>query len=76
MASRYRQVIEGDWEPINRRGYKNACCDCGMVHRRKFRVRKGVLEEQVFVDNRATAGVRRGKGVKVGKGWLKIRTGD
>ena len=75
MASRYRQIFEGDWEPVGK-GYKHACCDCGMVHKRVFRIHKGKIEEQNFVDRRATAGVRRGKGVKSGKGWIKIKKDD
>ena len=72
MPSRYRQIFEGDWEPVGR-GYKHACCDCGLVHKRIFRIRKGKIEEQHWLDSRATAGVRRGKGVKVEKDWVKIK---
>jgi len=42
-----------------RRGYKMACCDCGLVHKLDFRVRKGKIEFRVFRDNRATAAMRR-----------------
>ena len=57
--SKYRQVYDGEWVPIIRRGFKEACCDCGLVHRVNFRVRKGALEFQAFRDNRATANRRR-----------------
>ena len=55
----YEEPAEGAWvEPI-RRGYKLACCDCGLVHRIDFRQRGSHLEFRVYRDNRATAMMRR-----------------
>ena len=66
MKEKYSQVYEGEWIAPIKTGYKEACCGCGLVHRINFRITKGRgLEVQCFVDNRATAMVRRhlrGKG--------------
>jgi len=55
----YDEPEEGEWVLPVRRGYKMACCDCGLVHRIDFRLRNGHIEFRVFADNRATAAVRR-----------------
>ncbi len=52
---RYKQTIDGDWVRPIRKGYRVACCDCGLVHVINIRVRKNLVEYQVFRDNRATA---------------------
>ena len=56
---RYDRPEAGEWVMPIRRGYKMACCDCGLVHKLDFRVRKGKIEFRVFRDNRATAAMRR-----------------
>lgn len=38
-----------------------ACCDCGLVHRREISVHKGRIVERVWRDNRRTAAFRRHK---------------
>jgi hypothetical protein len=61
---KYDRPKAGEWVYPVRRGYKMACCDCGLVHKLDFRVRKGRIEFRVFRDNRATAAMRRWKKVK------------
>lgn len=56
---KYRQEYDGEWIRPARKGYKIKCCDCGLVHKINFRIRKGNIEYQPFRDNRATAAVRR-----------------
>lgn len=57
---KYRKTTEGEWlEPTPQRGYKMACCDCGLVHVVNFRIRAGKVQFQVFRDARATAAKRR-----------------
>jgi hypothetical protein len=56
---RYRQRYDGEWFPVRRRGWRMACCDCGLCHVVNFRVRNGELQMQVFTDRRATARRRR-----------------
>jgi hypothetical protein len=62
---RYKQVHEGGRVVPKMSGYKMACCDCGLVHRMKFEVFKHARGHKVafraWRDERATAGVRRGK---------------
>lgn len=60
---RYTEEVAGDWIQPIRRGYKMACCDCGLVHRLNFRVvsnkRGKFIQFQAFRDNRATGQIRR-----------------
>lgn len=59
----YPKVKSGQWVSPVRRGYKMACCDCGLVHRMNFQLipygsgRKIIF--QAFRDERATAAKRR-----------------
>ena len=57
-AMKYYPQKDGEWmQP--KRGYKMACCDCGLVHRVEFRVVKGRVQFRAWRDNRATAARRR-----------------
>jgi len=62
---KYDEPEEGEWINPQKRGYKIACCDCGLVHKVNFkhvkwgRGRKIMI--QVFRDNRATGQMRRKK---------------
>ena len=59
----YGKPIAGEWIRPVKRGYKMACCDCGLVHRLDFehvrwgRGRKILI--RAFRDERATAAIRR-----------------
>jgi hypothetical protein len=60
----YYRPSPGEWiEPASprKRGYRLACCDCGLTHTLKFRVNKktGKIEFCVFRANRSTAMLRR-----------------
>lgn len=63
MGKKYDKPKAGDWiEPRRRKGYKLACCDCGLVHVVNFRIvnpKWKKIQFQVFRDNRATAAMRR-----------------
>jgi hypothetical protein len=59
---KYVQVIDGDptWiEPDPQQGHRMRCCDCGLVHVVNFRVQRGKVQFQAFLDKRATAARRR-----------------
>jgi hypothetical protein len=43
------------------KGYRMACCDCGLVHELVFRVVKGKVQFAARRHIRATAAKRRGK---------------
>ena len=62
---RYRQAYDGDWIRPVRRGYRTACCDCGLVHRYDFAVVEAGGRQEILYrvrrDYRATAGRRRAK---------------
>ena len=59
--ARYKDVRPGDWQQPIRRGYKMACCDCGLVHNLDFRIVKGQIQFRAFRNERSTAAVRREK---------------
>ncbi len=60
----YEKPEAGEWVQPVRRGYKLACCDCGLVHRMDFRVFRGRPQFRAFRANRSTALMRR---------WQKAR---
>lgn len=35
---RYPRMKDGQWIAPKRRGYRLACCDCGLVHELEFRL--------------------------------------
>ena len=53
----------GEWVQPVRRGYKLACCDCGLVHTMDFRIYKGRAQFRVFRNDRSTGQIRR---------WMKV----
>lgn len=61
---RYRQVEDGEWSNFPRTE-KVACCDCGLIHTYRWRVRKGYFERQAIRDNRATYARRKRLGIKI-----------
>lgn len=58
MASRYRVRTDGEWFHIPRRGHDITCCDCGLVHMVKSRLRGRHIEIQATRLPRATGGRR------------------
>jgi len=70
MSTTYTKPKSGEWVQPVKRGYKMACCDCGLVHRINFRVidsKTGKLvsgvktQFQAYRHSRATAGMRAAK---------------
>ncbi len=60
--SAYYQVTDGEWIRVKKRGYKEQCCDCALIHKMNFRITAdGEIEIQTFRDDRATAAARRHK---------------
>ena len=58
--SAYYHVGHDEWIIVPRRGFKEQCCDCGLVHKLNFRINaKGQIEIQTARDERATSAVRR-----------------
>jgi hypothetical protein len=55
----YTRPKDGEWVQPVRRGYKLACCDCGLVHRVDFRLYRGRVQFRAFRNERATALMRR-----------------
>lgn len=59
MSKRYPVLKDGEWMRPITRGFKEQCCDCGLVHRVDYRVVDGAIEFRAYRDNRATAAARR-----------------
>ena len=55
----YEQVLDGQWIAPARHGYRQACCDCGLVHRVDFRVKQGRIQLRAFRDAPGTKAVRQ-----------------
>jgi len=59
----YEQPESGEWVQPIRKGYKMACCDCGLVHKMDFKIekqgKKHFILFRVFRDNRATRQLRK-----------------
>ena len=59
--SEYYHVSDGEWIAVPRRGYKEQCCDCGLVHKLNFKIDEhGKIWIQTSRYERATGAVRRG----------------
>lgn len=57
----YLHAQDGEWIEVPMRGYKEQCCDCGLIHRMNFRLNaRGKIEIQAFRDGPATGGARKG----------------
>jgi hypothetical protein len=56
---RYEDVKAGQWVQPKRRGYRMACCDCGLVHVFDFRVHARRIQFRAFRNERATRCQRR-----------------
>jgi hypothetical protein len=63
--SRYHVAHDGEWIKPRMRGYRLACCGCGLVHVVDFVVAKyrgkHIVLFRAFRDERATAAKRRVK---------------
>lgn len=61
----YLPQKDGEWVQPKRKGYRFACCDCGLIHRFEFRVHDGKIEFRAWRHNRATATYRRHHGITI-----------
>jgi hypothetical protein len=65
VSRRYHKASDFEWIQPIRRGYKMACCDCGLVHGVNFRIikyaggKRTKVQFQAWRDERATAAKRR-----------------
>ena len=50
-AMKYPELDAGEWIEPKRHGYLLRCCDCSLVHRIDFRVRRGRAQFRVFREN-------------------------
>jgi hypothetical protein len=55
----FHKVKAGEWVQPIRRGYRLACCDCGLVHRMDFRIYRGKPQFRAFRNERSTGQLRR-----------------
>lgn len=62
--ARFKAVKGGEdgwceWQQPIRKGYKMACCDCGLVHTMEFRIYRGRIQMRAKRNERSTAQMRR-----------------
>lgn len=59
----YYHVADGEWITVARRGYRDQCCDCGLIHDVDFRVNEhGQIQYRAKRNGKATGGARSHKG--------------
>lgn len=58
---KYPKVKSGEWIQPVKKGYKMACCDCGLVHTMDFRIVNNRVQLRAFRNNRSTGQIRRKK---------------
>ncbi len=59
---KYETAIEDIWIVPKARGFRVACCDCGLVHEMDFRIKnRGVQIKFVRRDTDATTQLRKNK---------------
>ena len=56
---KYPELQPGEWVRPRMSGWFMACCDCQLVHRVRFRVRRGRVCLTADRDYRKTAALRR-----------------
>ncbi|MEX0842497.1 MAG: hypothetical protein WD039_09470 [Xanthobacteraceae bacterium] len=57
---RYHQLMDGEWIAPRRRGFREQCCDCALVHVIDYRINAaGQIEFRARRDRRATAAARK-----------------
>jgi hypothetical protein len=63
----FRDIQSDQWVNPKRRGFKMACCDCGLVHDVDFRISKTAQGNQIQMrmrrNRRSTAMIRRHNGI-------------
>ena len=63
VVEKVKKAKAGQWDRIKKKGFKMACCDCGLVHRFDFKVINSKNETELYMkgerDNRATGQLRR-----------------
>lgn len=55
----YPKVKTNEWVTPVRKGYKMACCDCGLVHELDFRIVKNKIQIRARRNKRSTGQLRR-----------------
>ena len=61
----YPPQSDGEWVQPKRKGYKMACCDCGLIHRLEFRIASGRVQFRAWRHNRATMAYRHHHGITI-----------
>jgi hypothetical protein len=59
--SRWKIRKDGEWVHWARKGHLVACCDCGLVHLFRPRLRAGRIEVQAIRLPRQTGGIRKAR---------------
>lgn len=52
------QLYEGEWSPVKNKWF-HECCECGLVHRVKYKIENGVLYEMWNVHRAETRQARK-----------------
>ena len=64
----YKSLSQGEWVEFKPVLLQLACCDCGLVHNFSFEFRKGKIGFTIKADRRATAQIRKKRGIAILRG--------
>jgi len=56
---KFKDVGENEWQQPIKKGYRMACCDCGLVHDVDFRIVNGKIQLRMRRNKRSTSQMRR-----------------
>jgi hypothetical protein len=59
MSKKYPKIKDGELIQPVMKGYRMACCDCGLVHKIDFKIVGKKIQFRAYRDNRATGQFRR-----------------
>ena len=46
---RYTQQYDGEWFRPKRKGWRMRCCDCGLVHKVNFKLKKATNGNSIYM---------------------------
>jgi hypothetical protein len=59
MTIKWAQAYDDEWFQVYRKNQYFVCCDCGLVHKTKIKIKNNKIYMQGNRDNISTAAIRR-----------------
>ena len=55
----FEQIYDGEWITPVKKGFKDQCCDCLLIHTMEFRIKDGKVQFRCWREDKETAVARR-----------------